>query len=240
MPSARGALYGFVLKTKMTLKINPLHYLFHFYTLNAPPLEIIVGQRADLLSKNNGIERYLSFPRRTPSPRYVVSYPRKPKVYSTDLVEKKTRLFIDDLMTEAVGRNYTLIACSKLFPKIVRDKNTLRADRGMYRIFTAYPEIASWFPAEFLFWRILEMAKGKPVYETTFEAPEECLEEATRYALHAARTICEQERGFLYDQKEDKIGFLRTEEKPKRKFACVTPLVIAAERDHWDWVSCIR
>ncbi|MEK6868283.1 MAG: hypothetical protein AABX98_05680 [Nanoarchaeota archaeon] len=225
----------------MTLRINTLQYLFHLYTLNAPSLEVVVGPKADLLSKINGIERYLSFPRGMASPRYVVSYPRKPEVYSTDLVERKTKLFIDDLMSEAVDRNYTLVACSKLFPKIVRDKNNLRADRGMHRIFTQHPEIASWFPAEFFFWKLLEMSKGKKVYETIFEAPEECKEAAARYALHAARIICEQQQGVLYDEKQDKIGILRREETPKRELVCVSPSSsVVAERDRWDWISCQR
>ncbi|MBI5072901.1 hypothetical protein HZA99_03715 [Candidatus Woesearchaeota archaeon] len=222
----------------MIQKINELRHLFDLYTLTTPPLDILVGSRADHLSGYNGVRQYVSFPTGRASPRYVVSLPTIPKMYTTPIIEDSDQSFIDDLVAEAVDRHYALIACHKLFQKIERDQNNLHADKRMYQIFTQHPEIALWFPEELLFWKILALGKGKRLYQTTFQAPEECVAEATRYALHAARIICEESQGILYDETEDRMAFLNKDHIPNRRLVCVSPRTLPAEREYWNWISC--
>lgn len=223
----------------MTQKINELRHLFDLYTSLAPPLEALVGPRVDKLS-TNGTIKYISFPTGRASPRYVVSFPTRPEMYTTPIIDHRGESFIDDLIREAVRNTYPVLACDKLFPKIARNQNNLHADREMYKIFTQYPEIESWFPAELLFWKILALGKGEKVYQTTFQAPEECEEEANRYALHAIRIICEKQEGLLYNETEDKMGFLNKDDIPTRRLVCVSPKTLPIEREYWTWVSCKR
>jgi hypothetical protein len=218
------------------MRINQLQYLFHLYTLETPPLEVIVGIRGDRLSSSENSVQYQSFPTGMASTRYVVSVMKESEVYLELLTVDPTEEILSEIIEDATFRSYTIAQCEELLEKIERDKNTLRADREMYRILQRDPSLKELFPERVLFWQLLELSKGKKVYETKFEAPQECAGDAKRYALHAARIICERTDGIIYDEEQDALGLLI--KKEKRRLVCVSvSRSVEAEYNQWKWIS---
>lgn len=200
-----------------------------------PSLEFLVGPRGDKLSSHGNRMQYLSFPTGKASPRYVVSVMKKAKRYDAPLVFEEKDTSLPELIERATASGYTITQCERFFRKIERDGNALHADRSMYQMVKRDPTLKALLPEEGLFWQLLEMSRGKQLYETTFEAPEECFEAAKRYALDTARRICE-EGGIIYDEKQESIGILRREEISRRNLVCVSASAsIKVETDRWQW-----
>lgn len=219
----------------MIPRINELQHLFHLYTITSPPLELLVKPRGDKLSRAGNREKYQSFPTGKASPRYVVSVMKRPETYVVRFPFKDNESILPDLVQKATDYGYAINQCAEFFRRIEDDDDTLRIDRAMYATIQRNPTLKDLLPEEALFWQLLEMSKGKQLYETTFEAPEECFEAAKRYALDTARRICE-EGGIIYDEKQERIGILRREEISGRKLVCVSASAsIKVETDRWQW-----
>ena len=221
-------------------RINELRHLFDLYTVHAPSLELLIKPRGDKLREDGVLKEYITFPAGMATPRYFVSLLQKPRTYVSSLTELNDNSLLVDIIDELRNRSYPILAVTSLLRKIERDYDTLRADTEMYAIIAQNPELKEIFPEQALFWKLLELSQGQKIYETTFKAPEECFEEAKRYALHAARAICEADTGIIYDESEDRIGILKQEEnRNRRRLICVSASGVAAVETHrWEWISC--